>query len=125
MSKSDLLFLICGARKSKLMVTSKTESFKAGFPLADFFARSKAAIVSKTMHAYGKRFSMFTGEFRRQNSHYDRPRHSLKMDKRRRLLLLKKLQVLKLLLLEDQKANKKDEEWFLVRHVCQARKEKG
>ena len=29
---------------------------KAGFPLGIFSARSGAAVVSKTMHAYGKRF---------------------------------------------------------------------
>ena len=47
------------------------------------------------------------------------------MDKRRRLLLLKKLQYFKLFLLEDQQTNKKYKKRFWVRQLYQARKEKG
>ena len=60
-----------------------------------------------------------------QNTLNDRPRHSFEMDTRQRLLLLKKLQLLKLLLLEDQTMNKKYKKRFWVRQLYQARKERG
>ena len=47
------------------------------------------------------------------------------MDPRRRLLLLKKIQLLKLLALEDEKSNKKYKKRFWVRQLYQERKQKG
>ena len=64
-------------------------------------------------------------EKRHQNAHNDRPTLSWNMGKHRRLLLLKNLQLLKLLLLEDQRTNNKYKKRFWVRQVYQARKEKG
>ena len=74
------------------------------------------------MRAYGKRFSISTGEERHQKAHIDRSRPSLKMDKTWKAAPAEEASFfLKLLLLEDQKANKKYKKWFFVRQLFQAR----